>query len=259
MKRLWRVFFSLQALFLVFAVEYGFNGGEGVQARAVEDGQGAVAGVEQQSDFRAAEDDALRALLLQLVHGFLVEGARAFFDAVAAQFFKDDAVDAGLCVVFGGEEVDAVGAHALVVEAVLHGEGGAEQADALQVLHFDGGGGGVDDVQEGDADGGFDGVGDFVHGVGGEQQQVCAAVLQAFAALREALPGLVPVAGVLQGDDVGKVEAVDEDGGAVVAVQARVDGAVDGLVVEHGAFGAHAADDAKCFHVFPFIDGFLSP
>ena len=42
MKRLWRVFFSLQALFLVFAVEYGFNGGEGVQARAVEDGQGAV-------------------------------------------------------------------------------------------------------------------------------------------------------------------------------------------------------------------------
>ena len=46
------------------------------------------------------------------------------------------------------------------------------------------------------------------------------------------------------------LELVEQDFGTAVAVQAAVGFAVDDLVVEHGAFGTHTADDAYGFHVF---------
>ena len=89
-----------------------------------------------------------------------------------------------------------------------------------------------------------------MHGVGGEQQKIRAARFQLLRALRQHVSRRRPIAAFLQTDDFFKIHTVEQDFGAAVAAQTAVGFAVDDLVVEHGAFGAHAADDTYGFHVF---------
>ena len=95
-----------------------------------------------------------------------------------------------------------------------------------------------------------------MHGIGGEQDALCAGVLQGAGGLGEEAAGLLPIAIFLAVGNVLEFDAVQQQGRAVVATFDLVDAAVDVQVIGGGAFGRHAADDAECVHAVFLSDGF---
>ena len=219
---------------------------------AVEQGDGGVALLHEQADFGATENNGLCAAFGQGGDGVQVTAFAVFADLAGAQFVKNDAVDFGLFGFVGDEGADAAFGQPVGVEAVLHGEARAEQADGGAALCAGGLGDGVENVQEGDADGGGNGGGNFVHGVGGEQDALRAGVLQGAGGLGEEAAGLLPIAVFLAVGNVLEFDAVQQQGRAVVAAFDLVDAAVDVQVIGGGAFGRHAADNAECVHGVSF-------
>ncbi len=215
---------------------------------AVEQGDGGVALLHEQADFGAAEDDGLCAAFGQVGDGVQVAAFAVFADLAGAQFVKNDAVDFSLFGFVGDEGADAAFGQPVGVEAVLHGEARAEQADGGAALCAGGLGDGVENMQEGDADGVGNGGGDFVHGVGGEQDALRAGVLQGARGLGEDFARLLPIAVFLAVGNVLEFDAVQQQGRAVVAAFDLV----DVQVIGGGAFGRHAADDAECIHGVSF-------
>ena len=117
----------------------------------------------------------------------------------------------------GDDGAHALRCHALGVEAVAHGKTRAEQADGVQALLFDGFGGGIHNMQQRNANGVFYGGGDFVHGVGGQQQQICACACQFGCAVCQQMPCGCPIALLLQLHHGFKIDAVHDDFCAAVA------------------------------------------
>lgn len=219
---------------------------------AVEQGDEGVALLHEQADFGAAEDDGLCAAFGQGGDGVQVAAFAVFTDLAGAQFVKNDAVDFGLFGFVGDEGADAAFGQPVGVEAVLHGEARAEQADGGAALCAGGLGDGVENMQEGDADGVGNGGGDFVHGVGGEQDALRAGVLQGARGLGEDFARLLPIAAFLAVGNVLEFDAVQQQGRAVVAAFDLVDAPVDVQVIGSSAFGRHAADNAECVHGVSF-------
>ena len=219
---------------------------------AVEQGDGGVALLHEQADFGAAEDDGLCAAFGQGGDGVQVAAFAVFVDLAGAQFFKNNAVDFDLFGFVGDEGTDAAFGQPVGVEAVLHGEARAEQADGGKPLHLRGLGDGIENMQERDADGGGNGGGNFVHGVGGEQDALRAGVLQGARGLGEDFARLLPIAAFLAVGNMLEFNAVQQQGRAVVAAFDLIDAAVDVQVIGGGAFGRHAADDAECIHGVSF-------
>ena len=219
---------------------------------AVQQGDEGVVLLHEQADFGAAEDDGLCATFGQGGDGVQVAAFAVFADLAGTQFVKNNAVDFGLFGFVGDEGTDAAFGQPVGVEAVLHGEARAEQADGGEPLYPHGLGDGVENVQEGDADGGGNGDGDFMHGIGGEQDALCAGVLQGAGGLGEEAAGLLPIAAFLAVGNVLEFDAVQQQGGAVVAAFDLIDAAVDVQVIGGGAFGRHAADNAECVHGVSF-------
>ena len=148
----------------------------------------------------------------------------------------------------GHQDLEALGGQALFEEVLLHGEGGAQQADGGQLQVQCGLAGRVGDVQEGQADGRLYVLGHAVHGVGAEHDALGAAGLEALRGVHQDLRRVVPAPGVLGLFDRPKVDAVHQQLRRTQRPQAVAHLLVDQSIVFGAGFPAHAANQANSAH-----------
>ncbi len=165
-------------------------------------------GLEQQADFRAAEDDRLGTTGLEPVDHVLVQPPRALADNAHAQLLIDDAVHRLALRCIGHQHLQALVFQAAFEERLLHGEGCAQQphaqgAGCLGGLHH-----GVGNMHKGHSNGGLYLPGDLVHGVGAEHHAFGAAGFQAPGCLHQDRRRVVPAPGMLGLFDRPEVDAV---------------------------------------------------
>ena len=89
--------------------------------------------LDEERDFRAAEDDALGAAAFEAADDLPEDLPRGILHCAQAELVVEDAVDGLPFRLVGDEDVDAVIRGQLpLVKVLLHGEPRAEQADAPQ-------------------------------------------------------------------------------------------------------------------------------
>ncbi len=133
-----------------------------------------------------------------------------------------------------------------LVEVLLHGEGSAEQADAVISGGCDGFACRIRDVEQGDAGSGGDRIGHPVHGVGADDNEVGAAAFEPLRGLDHLDGQRAPVAGVLETFDVAEIDRVHQAAGGMHAAETFAHLLIDDAVILGRAFPAHAADQADC-------------
>ena len=109
----------------------------------------------------------------------------------------------------GNQHLETVPGQPALVEILLHGETGTEQADPGHPVGLQAAGGGVGDVQQRDVDGGFNFGGHLVHGVGAYHQKIGATGLECAGLGRQQTGGSGPVTGMLQLLYLGEIDAIE--------------------------------------------------
>ena len=136
------------------------------------------------------------------------------------------------------------------IETVLHGIAGGEQERALQAPGGQRLGGLVDDVDQRHVDPAGHLGRDQMHGVGADQHAVGTGLLQAAGAGRQGFGREIPATGLLEGDDLGKIDRMQEHVRGGESADAFAYHLVDHAVVDRRALKAHAADQANRLHLW---------
>ena len=90
--------------------------------------------------------------------------------------------------------------------------------------------------------------GQLVHRIGADQQGVRSGGLQSARGLDQYVGGAIPITGRLHCGDRREVRRPDQKWRRMLAAEAFSGQAVEPLVVDTGAFPAHAAQETKGFH-----------
>ncbi|MDR6126667.1 hypothetical protein QE361_001949 [Sphingomonas sp. SORGH_AS802] len=128
------------------------------------------------------------------------------------------------------------------IEVLLHGEGGAEQAHALDTGRLDPLGREVDDMDQLGGHGLRDLIRHAVHGIVGDHQYLRPSALERRGGGDHAVGQGRPVAGRLQRRDFGEVERPEDALGGGRGAQPVPRPPIDDPVIFGRAFPAHAAD-----------------
>lgn len=175
-----------------------------------------VSRAKKQGDLGASQDNAVSAALAQAVNDIKVDLAGFRADDALAELGVDDVVDLGPAGLVRDKGVKAkTVSQAVAIESSFHGIAGREQHRADGACPAESGACGVSDVQEREAGQMLDLGVQAMHGVGAEQDGLCAGVSQAFASFAEDSGEGVPVARSLAGSDVGEVGGPEQEGRGV--------------------------------------------
>src|SRR5690554_2930965 len=96
-----------------------------------------------------------------------------------------------------------------LIELLLHGEAGTQQTNTLNAICGKSLSRGIGNMQQWNRDRGGNLWGYLVHGIGADQHEVGTASLYAAGRLAENLGSGIPVTGVLQAFNLGKIDAVE--------------------------------------------------
>ena len=174
---------------------------------------GAVFLADQQFDLGAAEDDAFGAVPGEGGDDVPVSLPGVLAERPHAQFLEDHAVHDLALRLIRDDHVDAEGLHPPLVEAVLHGEARAEQAERGEPGRASALGGRVDDMDKGDGNGCLHRGRHLVHGVAADQQQFGACGRQPFGRGGQFVARLLPASGRLPGGDAVEIKRMQQQRG----------------------------------------------
>ncbi len=107
-------------------------------------------------------------------------------------------------------------------------------------------------MEQRDIDGGLNLGRHLVHGVGADQQEIGAAILQLARFRRQQTGGSGPVTGMLQPLDTGKIDAVEQHPRRVQTAELCPHPTVERLIVTDGGLPAHATQQTDTFHMNSF-------
>ena len=223
--------------------------GFGVDGGGVIERHGGLARPHQQGDFGATQDHRLGTGLCQIGDDGQILGLRRLANIAEAELVIDDAVHPLPCSVIRHQHLQP---EALLepplVEILLHGEAGAEQAYPGHPVGLEAMGRGIGDVEQGNVDGGLDLRRHLVHGVGPDQQEIGATGLDGPGLGRQQTGGGGPVTGMLQPLYLGKIDAIEQHPRRMQAAEPRPHTPVERLVVADGGLPAHATQQTDTFH-----------
>ena len=202
----------------------------------------------QQADFRAPQDDAPGSIRLQLPDDFRIcmPGVRG--NDSAAQLVVDHAVDGLNIRLVGDDHADAPICQLIFVKVLGHSVFCAQKGHGLYAGVLQGIGCGVRNVDERDGNPALNLRRHLVHGVGADNDIIRPRLLKRCGGIGENLGALFPLAFCLIFFDLRKVYAAEQNFRGVQAAEFLFDGLIDNLIIGDGAFPAHAAEQAKCFH-----------
>jgi len=182
-----------------------------MQRGGVENRQRAILRAQQQADFGAAENHALRAVSGENVDLLLVIAFGFCGDFPKTQLFENNLIDARPRRFVRNKRLYAkTFAEPRAVEILLHGIARAEQRHLRQPRGFYGAARGVGDVQKRQRTARFYLVRHFMHRVGTQHNRLRARAFKPQRRLRQHLARLFPLAARLAGFYLVKIDAVQQ-------------------------------------------------
>jgi len=209
----------------------------------IEHGDFAVFLPDQKADLRASQDNAFGPSANEMPHDVNILPLGFQPGLAKAQFIVDHIMDSLTFLFVRDDDVQTMFFDkSTAVEVVLHCELRTQQTDLVDPLSLNSLGSGVCDVQQRYPQVILDFIGRFVHGIGAEQKEVGAAILDVPSGFDHFFRGFRPLSLMLEWFDFSEIDGVHEALGRMEAAKSSLHGFIDEPVVFDGGLPTHPAD-----------------